>query len=454
MRKSKSKGGRSFDSVPADDGFRNYMSRKIELQRKQFGLVLPPPPGSQIESSHGATCRDAVEKTDAVEVGEEQNASETSDSLGRKSVRFHENLEQVAPLTSISDVLENLKQRHSVKKSSLRARRYGKLDTVSDRSTDASLSMQAMINTLQTRHGRSKKRKRPKSSVLESLNPIRDSNHIKGSDCIREENSIFSDVACCEQGNATADTTPLTQIDSLSPTIASPETDSEIDAKNDVQNLLSPPIHLDYNECGKSHAFCRSREPGTEGHSVQQHNVKSPENSSEHQMRLNNEATPNAYIVQKQQARSDLFFSGVVVLINGHTNPDATTLMRLLHKHGGDLEKYETQRVTHIIATQLSTAKANIYKNQKNPTPVCRPEWITESVEEGKLLPFGDYLLKDVMDAKAPGTKSLKTFFKSGSALEKDKEGRRWVDTDPEKCTYHVNGQTRTVGNDPNFLES
>jgi DNA repair protein REV1 len=128
--------------------------------------------------------------------------------------------------------------------------------------------------------------------------------------------------------------------------------------------------------------------------------------------------------------------------------------MRLLHKHGGDLEKCETRRVTHIIAERLSTAKANIYKSQNNPTPVVRPEWITDSVENGMLLPFGDYLLADVMEAKTPGTKSLKTFFGSEKASDEEMEVNRWADTDPSKSNYHINGQVRTVGNDPNFLES
>ena len=38
----------------------------------------------------------------------------------------------------------------------------------------------------------------------------------------------------------------------------------------------------------------------------------------------------------------DLFFIGLVVLGNGSMSSDATNLMRLLHKHGGDLEKYKS----------------------------------------------------------------------------------------------------------------
>ena len=91
--------------------------------------------------------------------------------------------------------------------------------------------------------------------------------------------------------------------------------------------------------------------------------------------------------------RPDLFFYGIVVKVNGYTNPDNETLKRLLQKHGGDLETYETTRVTHLIAETLSKAKADMYKKMKQPRPVCTPSWIVDSVNAGKLLPYGNYLL-------------------------------------------------------------
>jgi DNA repair protein REV1 len=414
MKKSKPKGCRSFDSVPADDGFRNYMSRKIELQRKQFGLVLPPPPDSPIETSQNsdgdkhldqATTADYSASNDESERNEASAGS--SGSPSRKSVRFHTNLELVAPITSVSDVLENLKQRHSVKKSSLRRRRYGgseKRDypTNKAQSTSTSASMEVVLNKLHSRYDRSLKRKHSKS-ILETLDTCDDLN------CSEENTPTtqFDDVQTAK---------PWTQIDTLSTEIVNNLLDAgDCDFDMDHQSKSTKPLHI----------------------ASVQTDV--------------NQATG---LVKKSSNRPDLFFTGVVVLVNGHTNPDATTLMRLLHKHGGDLEKYETRRVTHIIAERLSTAKANIYKSQKNPTPVVRPEWITDSVENGLLLPFGDYLLEDVMGAKTPGTKSLKTFFGSEKASDKEMEVNRWADIDPSKSNYHINGQVRTVGNDPNFLES
>jgi hypothetical protein len=249
---------------------------------------------------------------------------------------------------------------------------------------------------------------------------------------------------------------PLTQIDPSSP-------DTDMDTFNIERGKPEASDGLQYIDkakCGvnfqqQPSELVRELALHTEQHEVTF--VRSPPPSStDTPASCTDDGEANPSRVQKRR-RPDLFFSGIVVLVNGHTDPDATTLMRLLHKHGGDLEKYETHRVTHIIAERLSSAKANIYKKQQKPTPVCRPKWITESVKKGQLLPFGDYLLQDVMEAKAPGTKSLKSFFRAGASTTtetSEPETNRWADTDPSNCKYHLNGRVRTVGNDPTFLES
>ena len=63
-----------------------------------------------------------------------------------------------------------------------------------------------------------------------------------------------------------------------------------------------------------------------------------------------------------RRLRPDLFFYGVVVKIAGYTSPDNETIKRLLQKHGGDLETYETERVTHIIAQQLSVSNRGCWR--------------------------------------------------------------------------------------------
>ena len=62
-----------------------------------------------------------------------------------------------------------------------------------------------------------------------------------------------------------------------------------------------------------------------------------------------------------RRLRPDLFFYGVVVKVAGYTYPDNETIKRLLQKHGGDFETYETERVTHIIAQQLSVSTVHAF---------------------------------------------------------------------------------------------
>lgn len=159
-----------------------------------------------------------------------------------------------------------------------------------------------------------------------------------------------------------------------------------------------------------------------QGHQQQQQEEESPyqtisslerhvEETDTHEMASVSMKQPVTTVSPKKN-RTDLFFCGVVVMCNGYTDPDVETLQRLLHKHGGDLEKYETSRVTHIIAERLSFAKAKMYRAQKRPRPVCKPAWIVDSVQAGKQLPCSMYLLEEMKDDSLAGTKSVASFFR------------------------------------------
>ena len=388
----------NFDSEPADDGFRNYMARKIELQRKQFGLVLPPPPPTSEPPPILMKKPDEDTLTSKMKDHGLKTITDADPTKKKKikSVRFHENVE----IEGVSQVLKGLQRKHNVEKSRKRklqspSSNSDSVDNATGKSDNDCDTILGVLNDLQKRHGACTPKKMRRSKCI-------DRSSLEGMEPIHEEMSSVVDTSSCD----------------------------------------SP---------GHSHP--------TQEHSSQHLKTHTP--------RIEPGRTPNH--------RPDLFFTGVVVLVNGHTSPDATTIMRLLHKHGGDLEKYETRRVTHIIAEKLSSAKANIYKSQQKPTPVCRPEWITESVECGKLLPFANYLLDNVRSANALGKKSVQTFFGTKKrpntdelidnsplpkkdtnkvSTEELKPQHRWHDTNPSETNYHLNGQVRTVGNDPNFLES
>ncbi|KAL3906895.1 MAG: hypothetical protein SGILL_009091, partial [Bacillariaceae sp.] len=168
-----------------------------------------------------------------------------------------------------------------------------------------------------------------------------------------------------------------------------------------------------------------------------------------------------------RQQRPDLFFYGVVIKTQGYTDPDEATLRRLIQKHGGDYETYETTRVTHLIAQSLSTAKQNMYSNMRRPRPVCKPSWIVDSARAGKLLPQGQYLLNN------SNSSSQTTIFqarKSSAACEDRVTSPQKKDlpaitkneevaqaSSPRKRSGNqrtADGQIRNVSTDPDFVQT
>ena len=112
-------------------------------------------------------------------------------------------------------------------------------------------------------------------------------------------------------------------------------------------------------------------------------------------------------LLSSSKQQTDPFLLGVVVLVNGLTDPEATTLQIMRHRHGEDLEKYKLRRVTHIIVEQLFTTKALIYKRQRSPIPVCKPRWIVDCVAQQKQLPHVDYLINKPRPEENKGMRSF-----------------------------------------------
>ncbi|KAJ7700870.1 hypothetical protein B0H17DRAFT_1046884 [Mycena rosella] len=82
-------------------------------------------------------------------------------------------------------------------------------------------------------------------------------------------------------------------------------------------------------------------------------------------------------------------FKGIAIYVNGRTEPSVQELRALIILHGGVFEPYlvNFSLVTHIITCVLTEAKIREFKNRK----VVRPEWLTESVKAGALLPWRDF---------------------------------------------------------------
>lgn len=483
----------NFDQVPADDGFRNYMKNKIKLQRQQFGLVLPPPPSPNSPQSHSSPTASSAHATPTPTILKRSMHSSGGghgkiEDSPAKSVRFHSDLDDAAKSKhdaaaaatssdpkSISDVLNNLNQRHpsttkrrkrSGRRLSMSSRRKQsdnsqdseawtydtpkKAPTDSEQSTSAALGVLDVLDNLQKKHGSSSRRRRASSSAKKRKHSLESLDKLDSDAPLSiEKNKSTPSLSCCS-------TTPTSK------------------RKRDSPRCLGASVLEGLQSSGE----CNAEEVAT---------IQSPNDSTTRTPRKSpaTSLSPDVASGRKQKHRPDLFFHGIIVLVNGYTNPDAETIKRLLQKHGGDLEKYETSRVTHIIAEQLSTAKANIYKRQKKPTPVCTPNWIMESVEKQKLLPHADFLLKGVLDKDVFGSKKVKSYFcvKPNQTEEHPGESRevkrkcddieggdsreqlvedqpeesvtgrpyridRWQDKDPHEAN-HMYAGAKTVGNDP-----
>lgn len=301
------KAGRGITKAFTENSFHNYMARKIDMQRKQFGLVLPPPP--IVRKSAGETCSNISKP---IHDKEPQQSQQPTPSDGTSKTNSH------------------LTKRQG---SSSRSKGFG---------------IVSVLKRLQKRHGVvARKRKRPGS-------------YMSGWE--------------------------------------------EIMTPSSKSGSIDDPVNIDIaanqnHDCGNNSKVtaevCTELSTSTDAWTRRRRELMSS---------------------QQDQERSDLFLRGIVVMVNGYTHPDSETLQRLLHRYGGDLEKYETSRVTHILAEQLSTAKANMYKRQRNPKPVCRPVWIVDCVQAQRLLPHIDYLLDQIRQDDVVGTKSLKSFFASKSS--------------------------------------
>ncbi|XP_035532458.1 DNA repair protein REV1 isoform X2 [Morone saxatilis] len=92
---------------------------------------------------------------------------------------------------------------------------------------------------------------------------------------------------------------------------------------------------------------------------------------------------------QKEGSCSNIF-NGVSIYVNGYTDPSADELRRLMMLHGGQFHVYYSRsKTTHIIANNLPNTKIQELKGEK----VIRPEWITDSIKAGRLLPYLQYQL-------------------------------------------------------------
>lgn len=86
-------------------------------------------------------------------------------------------------------------------------------------------------------------------------------------------------------------------------------------------------------------------------------------------------------------------FRGVVVHVNGYTQPSLSDLHTLVVSHGGGFLQYLDGKTaaTHVIASHLTPKKTVEFARYR----IVKPAWVVDSVKAGRLLPWDSYRLVD-----------------------------------------------------------
>ncbi|KAK1946669.1 DNA repair protein REV1 [Phytophthora citrophthora] len=106
----------------------------------------------------------------------------------------------------------------------------------------------------------------------------------------------------------------------------------------------------------------------------------------------------NESVAASPGVSGDGLFQGVHVYVDGYTVPSKEEIRQLMLLHGGGFEHYDTDRVTHVVATHLPASKLLQLKKARKPLPVVHPDWIVQSIEEKKLLPVQPFLYAGFAD--------------------------------------------------------
>ena len=86
-------------------------------------------------------------------------------------------------------------------------------------------------------------------------------------------------------------------------------------------------------------------------------------------------------------------FKGIVVHVNGYTQPSLNDIHGMVVDYGGGFLQYLDGKtmVTHIVASTLTPKKKVEFRKYR----IVKPAWIVDSVEAGKLLPWENYRVVD-----------------------------------------------------------
>ena len=89
------------------------------------------------------------------------------------------------------------------------------------------------------------------------------------------------------------------------------------------------------------------------------------------------------------------FFDGLIMNIDGYTEPSNVVLVGLITKHGGSYRQFFDSSVTHLLACELAHSRLKELMKRKHPPIIVHPRWIMDCVKTECLLSVKDYLIVD-----------------------------------------------------------
>lgn len=159
--------------------------------------------------------------------------------------------------------------------------------------------------------------------------------------------------------------------------------------------------------------------------------------------------------------RQTELFKGISIYVNGHTNPSAEELKRIMMVHSGVFHHYERSHTTFIIASNLPDVKIR----NMNTSKIISPQWVVDCVNAQKILDYSKYLLYTNQSSSQPKISFQKIPEKpeedskseNDSTLLKDlaelntiiKENKPSIAVDPPKIATSGTAMTAV---DPKFL--
>src|SRR6201992_3026360 len=97
--------------------------------------------------------------------------------------------------------------------------------------------------------------------------------------------------------------------------------------------------------------------------------------------------------IRANSTQNPPIFRGVVVHVNGYTQPSLGDLHNLVVSHGGGFLQYLDGKTaaTHVIASNLTPKKKVEFARYR----IVKPAWIVDSVKTGRILPWENYRAVD-----------------------------------------------------------